>query len=58
MCYSGSCPYERFDGSYGGRPKGVLRAKPGCYEEEDLEAYNESVDDAAILDYDLAQGGY
>lgn len=58
MCYSGSCPYERSDGSCGGRPKGALRVKPGCMEDEDLESYNESVSDAAILEYDLAHGGF
>ena len=52
MCYSG-CPYERFDGSCKGRPKGELTAMPHCFEEGDVESYNESVNEDKILAYEL-----
>lgn len=32
---------------------GRITVQPHCFEDEDVEAYNESVDDDAILAYDL-----
>ena len=52
MCSSG-CFYERRDGSCKGRPKGRLTMMPHCFEDGDLEAYNESRDEDAILAYEL-----
>lgn len=52
MCQSG-CPYERRDGDCKGRPMGRITVQPHCFEDEDVEAYNESVDDDKILAYDL-----
>ena len=52
MCQSG-CFYERRDGGCKGRPMGRITVQPHCFEDEDVEAYNESVDDDAILAYDL-----
>ena len=52
MCYSG-CPYENFHGDCKGRPSGRLTMMPHCFEDGDLEAYNESRDEDAILAYEL-----
>ena len=52
MCTCG-CFYERRDGSCKGRPHGRLSIKPACFEPEDVAAYNDDRDDAAILEYDL-----
>ena len=52
MCSSG-CFYENSWGGCTGRPKGRITVKPHCFEDEDVEAYNESVDDDAILAYAL-----
>ena len=52
MCQSG-CFYERLDGPCKGRPHGRLSIKPACFEPEDVAAYNDDRDDAAILEYDL-----
>lgn len=43
MCYSG-CPYENFNGACKGRPRGPITARPHCFEPEDVESYNESVE--------------
>lgn len=52
MCNTG-CFYERPDGSCKGRPKGRLTVKPHCFEDGDMEAYNDSVDHDEILDWEL-----
>lgn len=52
MCHSG-CPYENFNGACKGRPRGPITVRPHCFEDGDVEAYNESVDDDAILAYEL-----
>lgn len=52
MCSSG-CFYERRDGGCKGRPKGRITVRPHCFEAEDVEAYNESVDETAILNWEL-----
>lgn len=52
MCHSG-CFYENSWGDCKGRPSGHITVKPHCFEDEDVEAYNESCDDDAILNYEL-----
>ena len=52
MCSSG-CFYENSWGGCKGRPMGRITVAPHCFEDEDVEAYNESVDDDAILAYEL-----
>ena len=52
MCHSG-CPYENFHGECKGRPSGRLTMTPHCFEDEDVDAYNESVDESEILTYEL-----
>lgn len=52
MCSSG-CFYETRTGACKGRPRGRITVRPHCFEPEDVETYNESCDDAAILNYEL-----
>ena len=52
MCSSG-CFYENSWGGCKGRPKGRITVTPHCFDAEDVEAYNASVDDDAILAYEL-----
>lgn len=52
MCSSG-CFYENSWGGCKGRPKGRLTIEPHCFEDGDLEAYNESRDEDAILAYEM-----
>ena len=52
MCNTG-CFYENRNGGCKGRPSGRITVTPHCFEDEDVEAYNESVDDDKILAYDL-----
>lgn len=52
MCSTG-CFYETRNGACKGRPRGPITVRPHCFEAEDVEAYNESVDDDAILAYEL-----
>ena len=52
MCFSG-CFYERRDGGCKGRFNGRITVTPHCFEAEDVEAYNESRDEDAILAYEL-----
>ena len=52
MCSSG-CFYENSWGGCKGRPMGRLTIEPHCFEDGDLEAYNESRDEDAILAYEL-----
>lgn len=54
MCSSG-CFYETRTGACKGRPRGRITVRPHCFEPEDVESYNESVDADARLDYDLRQ---
>ena len=54
MCHSG-CFYENSWGGCKGRPKGRITVTPHCFEPEDVESYNESVEADACLDYDLRQ---
>ena len=54
MCNSG-CYYERWDGGCKGRPNGEITIKPHCFEEEDVESYNESVAHDKILRYELSR---
>ena len=51
MCYS-NCPYERWSGECGGKSR-LNKGQPHCFEDEDVEAHNESCDDDAILNYEL-----
>lgn len=57
MCHSG-CFYENSWGDCKGRPKGRLTVEPHCFEDGDLESYNDDVDDAAIDAYDYDRGEY
>ena len=52
MCHSG-CHYENSWGGCKGRPKGRITVQPHCFEDEDVEAYNESVTADAILKWEL-----
>ena len=52
MCHSG-CFYENSWGDCKGRPSGHITVTPHCFEDEDVEAYNESVDETAILNWEL-----
>ena len=52
MCHSG-CFYENSWGDCKGRPMGRITVQPHCFEDEDVESYNESCDDDAILKYEL-----
>lgn len=52
MCNTG-CFYENPWGGCKGRPKGRITVTPHCFEDEDVEAYNESRDEDAILAYEL-----
>lgn len=54
MCSSG-CFYETRTGACKGRPRGHITVRPHCFEPEDVESYNESVDADVCLDYDLRQ---
>jgi hypothetical protein len=54
MCNEG-CFYENSWGACKGRPKGRLTVKPRCFEEGDMEAYNDSVDQDEILDWELSK---
>lgn len=47
------CFYENSWGGCKGRPKGRITVTPHCFEDEDVEAYNESRDEDAILAYEL-----
>ena len=52
MCHSG-CFYENRNGDCKGRPSGHITVTPHCFEPEDVEAYNESVDETKILNWEL-----
>jgi hypothetical protein len=53
MCYS-NCPYENYNGGCMGINKMSL-AKPHCHTKEEWEAYNETVEDDKVLDYELTR---
>lgn len=52
MCHSG-CFYENSWGDCKGRPSGHITVTPHCFEDEDVDEYNESVDESKILAYEL-----
>ena len=52
MCNTG-CFYENSWGGCKGRPTGRITVQPHCFEDEDVESYNESVDETAILNWEL-----
>ena len=52
MCHTG-CFYENAWGDCKGRPSGHITVTPHCFEDEDVESYNESVTHDKILRYEL-----
>lgn len=52
MCHSG-CFYENRNGDCKGRPTGRITVTPHCFEDEDVDAYNESIDETKILNWEL-----